>query len=51
MRLAGAVNPDGKTPVDLELIFLDRKSEACASFVERILAWKSEKVTVARGRW
>ena len=49
VRLAGAADPDGKTPVDLRLTFFG-KDEAHASF-ERMLAWGPEKVIVAHGRW
>ncbi|MDQ3860180.1 MAG: hypothetical protein M3266_01200, partial [Actinomycetota bacterium] len=41
---------DEKTPVDLRLTFLGRKDEARAS-LEPVLAWESEKVIVAHGRW
>ncbi len=50
VRLAGAAHPDGKAPADLRLTFFGRKDEARAS-LERMLAWKPEKVIVAHGRW
>jgi hypothetical protein len=50
VRLAGAAHPDGKAPADLRLSFSGRKDEARAS-LERMLAWKPEKVIVAHGRW
>ena len=50
MRLAGAADPDGKAPADLRLTFFGRKDEARTS-LERMLAWKPEKVIMAHGRW
>ncbi len=48
-RLAGAADPDGKTPMDLRMTFWGRKKEACTSLA-RMLAWKAEKVIIAHGR-
>ena len=49
VRLAGAADPDGKAPIDLRLTFLGRKDAARVS-LERMLAWKPEKVVMAHGR-
>lgn len=48
-RLAGAVDPDGKAPLDLRLTFLGRKDRARSS-LQRMLAWQPEKVIMAHGR-
>jgi hypothetical protein len=50
IRLAGAADPDGKAAIDLRLTYLGRKKEARCS-LERMLAWKSERVIMAHGRW
>ena len=50
IRLAGAAEPDGKAAIDLRLTFLGRKKEARSS-VERMLAWKPERVIMAHGGW
>jgi Domain of unknown function (DUF4336) len=47
--LAGATDPDGKSPIDLRLTFLGGKDAARASF-ERMLSWRPEKVIMAHGR-
>jgi hypothetical protein len=49
VRLAGAMAPDAKTPVDLRLTFLGRKNRARGAF-ERMVAWQPEKVIMAHGR-
>lgn len=48
-RLAGVVDPDGKTPLDVRLTFLGRKAQARASLQEMI-SWRPEKVIMAHGR-
>lgn len=48
-RLAGAADPDGKAPLDLRMTFLGGKNEARAC-LDRMLAWKPEKVILAHGR-
>jgi hypothetical protein len=49
IRLAGAVDPDGKAPIDLRLTFSGGKDAARASF-ERMVAWRPERVIMAHGR-
>jgi len=49
-RLSGAVDPDGKAPLDLRLLFWGHKSEARKSF-RRMIAWAPERVIMAHGRW
>lgn len=48
-RLAGAVETDGKAPIDLRLTFLGRKEEA-RSCLDKLLSWQPEKVIMAHGR-
>jgi hypothetical protein len=48
--LAGATDPDGKAPVDLRMTFWGHKAQA-AECLERMLAWKPERVVLAHGRW
>jgi len=50
LRLAGSVDPDGKTPIDLRLTFWGRQEQARRCF-ERMLRWQPEKVILAHGRW
>ncbi|MBJ6124129.1 DUF4336 domain-containing protein [Microvirga splendida] len=50
LRLAGPVDPDGKTPVDLQLSFL-RQRRAVKAAVRRMIAWSPERVIIAHGRW
>lgn len=50
IRFSGAVDPDGKAPLDLRLTFLRGKGDARAS-LDRMLAWEPEKVIMAHGRW
>lgn len=48
-RLAGIVDPDGKTPADLRTTFWGRKGVARAALA-RMLAWEPERVIIAHGR-
>lgn len=48
-RLAGVVDPDGKTPVDFRLTFFGRKADARDS-VARMLAWEPRQLIMAHGR-
>jgi hypothetical protein len=52
VRFAGAADPHGKAPIDLrlELTLLGGK-DAARAFLDRMLAWKPEKVVLAHGRW
>jgi hypothetical protein len=49
VRLAGAADPDGKTPMDLRMTFWGRKRVA-RGCLARMLAWEPEKVIIAHGR-
>lgn len=49
LRLSGAVDPDGKAPMDMRASFRDR--DAARASLERLLAWEPERVILAHGRW
>lgn len=52
VRFAGAADPDGKTPIDLRLeLALSGGKDAARASLDRMLAWKPEKVVMAHGRW
>lgn len=50
MRLAGAADPDGKAPIDMQLSFA-RRRPAVRTAVERMIAWGPERILLAHGRW
>jgi hypothetical protein len=50
MRLGGAVDPDGKMPLDLRMTYLCGRREARASLA-RLLAWQPRRLILAHGRW
>lgn len=50
IRLAGAADPDGKAPFDMQLTFW-RHREAVKVAVERMIAWNPERIIIAHGRW
>jgi hypothetical protein len=47
-RLGGAIDPDGKLPLDLRRSF---PADELKRAVERMLAWSPEKIIIAHGRW
>jgi len=49
VRLAGAMDPDGKAPIDLRFTFAGHKDQARVC-LERMLAWEPEQVIMAHGR-
>jgi hypothetical protein len=49
MRLDGLVGPDGSTPREWRLTFLDRRAARRAK--AKALAWRPEGVIVAHGAW
>jgi hypothetical protein len=49
-RMGGAADPDGKAPFDMQLTFL-RHRKAARAAVERMIAWKPDRVIIAHGRW
>ncbi|SMF02387.1 protein of unknown function [Tistlia consotensis] len=49
MQLAGAADPDGKAPYDMQLSFLGRRRRLRAA-VERMIAWAPERIALAHGR-
>jgi hypothetical protein len=50
LRLAGAADPDGKAPIDMQLTFW-RHRRAVRMAVERMIAWTPERIIIAHGRW
>jgi hypothetical protein len=52
VRFAGAADPDGKAPIELRLeLTLSGGKDAARASLDRMLAWKPEKVVMAHGRW
>jgi hypothetical protein len=50
LRLAGAADPDGKAPIDMQLTFW-RHRRALRAAVEAMIAWNPERIIIAHGRW
>lgn len=50
LRMAGIADPNGKTPIDMQLSFF-RQREAVRAAAERMIAWTPERVIMAHGRW
>lgn len=50
MKLGGAVDPDGGTPIDLRSTFWGQRDQA-RPCLRRMLAWDPERVIMAHGRW
>lgn len=50
LRVAGAADPDGKAPIDMQLTFL-RHRKAVRAAVSRMLAWEPERIVISHGRW
>lgn len=50
LRVAGAADPDGKAPIDMQLSFWLRR-KAVRAAVQRMMAWNPEKIILAHGRW
>ena len=49
MRVAGAADPDGKAPIDMQLSFTGRRREVRKA-VERMLGWEPERIILSHGR-
>ena len=49
-RMGGVLDPDGQMPKDMRLTFR-RGRLALRAAVQRMLAWKPERVILAHGRW
>ncbi len=50
LMMAGNLDPDGKTPRDMQMTFRKGRDAARAS-VWRIVGWAPERVILAHGRW
>jgi hypothetical protein len=49
-RLGGVLDPDGKTPADLQFALGRRRPELRAA-LRRMIDWAPERVILAHGRW
>jgi hypothetical protein len=49
-RLGGVQDPDGKMPRDLRVTFARQRPQLKRA-VERMLAWRPERIILAHGRW
>ena len=48
--IGGALDPDGKAPLDMQLSFL-RQRKAVRVAARKMIAWAPEQVVLAHGRW
>ena len=48
-RLGGVLAPHGQTPLDYRMTFRDR--DAARQALERILAWRPERIIFSHGLW
>lgn len=49
-RLSGAVDPDGKMPVDLRTTFFMHRRQM-AEAVRTMISWQPRRIVIAHGRW
>ena len=49
-RLSGAVDPDGKMPVDLRATFFMHRRQM-AEAVRTMISWQPRRIIIAHGRW
>lgn len=49
-RLSGAVDPDGKMPVDLRSTFFMHRKKM-AETVRTMISWQPQRIIIAHGRW
>jgi len=49
-RLSGAVDPDGKMPIDLRATFLTHR-KPLREAVRTMIAWAPDRIIIAHGRW
>jgi hypothetical protein len=50
LKLGGVVDPDGKMPVDIYLLFFGRRDKLKAA-VQTMINWAPERIILAHGRW
>lgn len=50
VRLGGSVDPDGKTPIDMQWSFF-RSYQTLRKAVRQMIVWAPERVIIAHGRW
>ena len=49
-RLSGALDPDGKMPVDLRATFFMTRKQV-AEAVRTMISWQPQRIIIAHGRW
>jgi hypothetical protein len=49
-RLGGVLDPDGKTPKDLQFAMRGHRNEVTAA-VRQMIAWGPERIVLSHGRW
>ena len=49
-RLSGAVDPDGKMPIDLRSTFFGQRKQMAAA-VRTMISWQPHRIIIAHGRW
>ncbi len=49
-RVSGAVDPDGKMPLDLRVTFF-RHRKQMAEAVRTMISWQPQRIIIAHGRW
>lgn len=49
-RLSGAVDPDGKMPLDLRSTFFRHRKQMAAA-VRTMISWQPQRIIIAHGRW
>lgn len=50
VKFGGVTDPDGKTPIDIQLSFF-RRRKSLRLAVQRMIAWSPERVIISHGRW
>lgn len=50
VRLSGAADPDGKTPIGMQLTFF-RSGPALRKAVRQMIVWAPDRIVIAHGRW
>lgn len=50
VRMAGAADPDGKAPIDMQLSFL-RQRPGVRAAAQQMIAWDPKRILLAHGRW
>ena len=48
--LSGAVDPDGRMPIDLRATFVKHRKQL-AEAVRTMISWQPQRIIIAHGRW